>query len=103
MSERRSQARQRRGEKPPRNREAISGGAGASEDTVQANDRPDGRTAAADVARMALVRAAEQLLDQMAAAAADAIWRELPAYRDNPDVNLRLQVVDHCRAMFEVF
>ena len=52
---------------------------------------------------MALVRAAEPLLDQMATAATDAIWRELPAYRDNPDANLRLQVVDHCRAMFETF
>jgi len=52
---------------------------------------------------MALVRAAEPLLDQMATAATDAIWRELPAYRDNLDVNLRLQVVDHCRAMFETF
>ena len=27
----------------------------------------------------------------------------MPAYRDNPDVNLRLQVVDHCRAMFKTF
>ena len=106
MSERASKPRQGAGAGPPGNREAIPRGGGArpaAEEAIETNDRPDGRAAAADEARMALVRAAEPLLDQMATAATDAIWRELPAYRDNLDVNLRLQVVDHCRAMFETF
>src|SRR6266536_2568984 len=54
-------------------------------------------------ARMALVRAVEPLLDQMAEEATQAIWRDVPVYRDNPDANLRLQVVVHCRAVFETF
>jgi hypothetical protein len=54
-------------------------------------------------ARMALVRAVEPLLDQMAEQATQAIWRDVPVYRDNPDANLRLQVVVHCRAVFETF
>src|SRR6266568_3547802 len=54
-------------------------------------------------ARMALVRAVEPLLDQMAEEATQAIWRDVSVYRDNPDANLRLQVVVHCRAVFETF
>lgn len=87
MSKRASKPRQGAGAGPPRNRAAIPRGGGArpaAEEVIETNDRPDGSTAAADEARMALVRAAEPLLDQMATAATDAIWRELPAYRDNP-------------------
>jgi sugar diacid utilization regulator len=54
-------------------------------------------------ARMALARAVAPLLDQMAAEATDAIWREVDAYRNNADRNLRVQVVAHCRAVFETF
>lgn len=67
------------------------------------DDRQLGGSVDAVDARMALARVIEPLLDQMAAEATDAIWREVPVYRDNPDANLRLQVVVHCRAVFETF
>jgi PucR-like helix-turn-helix protein/diguanylate cyclase with GGDEF domain len=67
------------------------------------DDTQLGATVDAVDARMALARAIEPLLDQMAAEATDAIWREVPVYHDNPDANLRLQVVVHCRAVFETF
>jgi hypothetical protein len=62
-----------------------------------------GRTDDAVDARMALARAVAPLLDQMAAEATDAIWREVDAYRNSADANLRSQVVVHCRAVFATF
>jgi hypothetical protein len=66
-------------------------------------DRQPGRTVDTVDARMALLRTVEPLLDQMAEAATGAIWREVTVYRDNPDPNLRLQVIVHCRAVFDTF
>src|SRR5260370_41982723 len=39
----------------------------------------------------------------MVAAGVDAIWAQLPSYRDSPDATLRSDVAEHVAAVFGVF
>ncbi len=49
-----------------------------------------------------IVDADEASLDRMVAAAVDAIWEQVAAYRDSPDARLRDDVAEHVRAVFRV-
>ncbi|HEY5989360.1 MAG TPA: PucR family transcriptional regulator, partial [Streptosporangiaceae bacterium] len=50
-----------------------------------------------------IAAAVDAALDELALAAADAIWEQVPAYRDSHDSTLRDDVVVHVRAVFRVF
>src|SRR5215472_13071804 len=54
-------------------------------------------------ARARIAAAIEANLDELVAAAAEAIWAEVPAYRDSPDARLRHDVTAHIAAVFGVF
>jgi hypothetical protein len=47
--------------------------------------------------------AVESSLDQLVSEATEAIWQQVPAYRDSSDATLRDDVRVHVRAVFEVF
>src|SRR6266542_1518522 len=50
-----------------------------------------------------IAAAVETSLDTMVAAAVEAIWEQVPAYRDSSDVQLREDVAAHVGAVFGVF
>jgi hypothetical protein len=53
--------------------------------------------------RYIIASTVENDLEHISHAATAAIWREVPAYGDNPDPSLKHQVTVHCRAVFQTF
>jgi len=49
-----------------------------------------------------IVEAVEASLDRLVAGAVEAIWEQVPAYRDSPDPRLRDDVAEHVEAVFRV-
>src|SRR5712692_2973252 len=64
-----------------------------------------GRALTADLpgARARIAAAIRSSLSVMVSAAVEAIWAQVPAYRDSPDATLRSDVAEHVAAVFGVF
>ena len=63
--------------------------------------RQDSRHGGRGVA--AIAATVESRLDEMVAAAADAIWDQVPAYRASKDPDLRADVLAHVASVFRIF
>ena len=59
--------------------------------------------AVADAAVARIAAAVQASMDDLAAAAVQEIWDQVPAYPGSNDAQLRADVAGHVRAIFDVF